>query len=104
MKCYLAKTTGYSRVQLTRFYPPAPGDGEGGRPPGREPGPALRAAYTLADVRLMARVDEDLGRMSGLATRIVRGWNSTGSFASAKAATCPMVRIRSVCSVTIISR
>ena len=49
-------------------HPPAPRDGAGGRPSGRQPGATLRAP---ADIRLLARVDADLGQMSGLATRVV---------------------------------
>ena len=68
VKRYLAKTTGYSRAQLTRLIRQHREtakvvdrrDGNQGRPFAR--------VYTPADVRLLARVDEDLGQMSGLAT------------------------------------
>ena len=71
VKRYLAKTTGYSRAQLTRLIRQHREtarvvdrrDGNQGRPFAR--------AYTPADVRLLARVDADLGQMSGLATRVV---------------------------------
>ena len=71
VKRYLAKTTGYSRAQLTRLIRQHREtakvvdrrDGNQGRPFAR--------TYTPADVRLLARVDEDLGQMSGLATRVV---------------------------------
>ena len=71
VKRYLAKTTGYSRAQLTRLIRQHREtakvvdrrDGNQGRPFAR--------VYTPADVRLLARVDEDLGQMSGLATRVV---------------------------------
>ena len=71
VKRYLAKTTGYSRAQLTRLIRQHREtarvvdrrDGNQGRPFAR--------VYTLADARLLARVDEDLGQMSGLATRVV---------------------------------
>ena len=71
VKRYLAKTTGYSRAQLTRLIRQHRDtakvvdrrDGNQGRPFAR--------VYTPADVRLLAQVDEDLGQMSGLATRVV---------------------------------
>ncbi|MCY3705998.1 MAG: integrase [Gammaproteobacteria bacterium] len=71
VKRYLAKTTGYSRAQLTRLIRQHREtakvvdrrDGNQGRPFAR--------VYTPADVRLLAQVDEDLGQMSGLATRDV---------------------------------
>ena len=71
VKRYLAKVTGYSRAQLTRLIRQHREtgkvadrrDGNQGRPFGR--------VYTPADVRLLARVDADLGQMSGLATRVV---------------------------------
>ena len=71
VKRYLAKTTGYSRAQLTRLIRQHREtarvvdrrDGNQGRPFAR--------VYTPADVRLLARVDADLGQMSGLATRVV---------------------------------
>ena len=71
VKRYLAKTTGYSRAQLTRLIRQHREtakvvdrrDGNQGRPFAR--------VYTPADVRLLAQVDEDLGQMSGLATRVV---------------------------------
>ena len=71
VKRYLAKTTGYSRAQLTRLIRQHRKtarvvdrrDGNQGRPFAR--------AYTPADVRLLARVDAGLGQMSGLATRVV---------------------------------
>ena len=46
LKRYLAKTTGYSRPAHAAR-PPAPRDREGGRPPGRELGPARRAGLAL---------------------------------------------------------
>ena len=71
VKRYLTTTTGYSRAQLTRLIRQHREtakvvdrrDGNQGRPFAR--------VYTPADVRLLARVDEDLGQMSGLATRVV---------------------------------
>ena len=71
VKRFLAKTTGYSRAQLTRLirqYRETAKvvdrhDGNQGRPFAR--------VYTPADVRRLARVDADLGQMSGLATRVV---------------------------------
>ena len=71
MKRYLAKTTGYSAAQLTRLIRQHREtakvvdrrDGNQGR--------SFARVYTPADVRLLARVDEDLGQMSGLATRVV---------------------------------
>ncbi|MCY3838878.1 MAG: hypothetical protein OXH09_09595 [Gammaproteobacteria bacterium] len=71
VKRCLAKTTGYSRAQLTRLIRQHREtakvvdrrDGNRGRPFAR--------AYTPADVRLLAQVHEDLGQMSGLATRVV---------------------------------
>ena len=71
VKRYLAKTTGYSRAQLTRLIRQHREtakvadrrDGNQGRPFAR--------VYTPADIRLLARVDADLGQMSGLATRVV---------------------------------
>ena len=71
VKRYLAKTTGYSRAQLTRLIRQHREtarvvdrrDGNHGRPFAR--------VYTPADIRLLARVDADLGQMSGLATRVV---------------------------------
>ena len=63
VKRYLAKTTGYSRAQLTRLIRQHREtakvvdrrDGNQGRPFAR--------VYTPTDVRLLAQVDEDLGRM-----------------------------------------
>ena len=71
VKRYLAKTTGYSRAQLTRLIGQHREtanvvdhrDGNQGRPFAR--------VYTPADARLLARVDADLGQMSGLPTRVV---------------------------------
>ena len=71
VKRYLAKATGYSRAQLTRLIRQHRDtarvvdrrDGNQGRPFAR--------VYTPTDVRLLARVDADLGQMSGLATRVV---------------------------------
>ena len=71
VKRYLAKTTGYSRAQLTRLIPQHREtakvvdrrNGNQGRPFAR--------VCTPADIRLLARVDADLGQMSGLATRAV---------------------------------
>ena len=71
VKRLLAKTTGYSRAQLTRLIRQYRDtgrvadrrDGNQGRP--------FERVYTPADVRLLARVDADLGQMSGLATRVV---------------------------------
>ena len=71
VKRYLAKTTGYSRAQLTRLIRQHREtakvvdrrDGNQGRP--------FRRVYTPTDIRLLARVDADLGQMSGLATRVV---------------------------------
>ena len=71
VKRYLAKTTGYSRAQLTRLVRQHREttkvvdrrDGNQGRPFAR--------VYTPADIRRLARVDADLGQMSGLATRVV---------------------------------
>ena len=71
VKRFLAKTTGYSRAQLTRLIRQHRKtgrvmdrrDGNQGRP--------FERVYTPADVRLLARVDAELGQMSGLATRVV---------------------------------
>ena len=71
VKRHLAKIAGYSRAQLTRLIRQHREtakvvdrrDGNQGRPFAR--------VYTPADVRLLAQVDEDLGQMSGLATRVV---------------------------------
>ncbi len=71
VKRFLAKTTGYSRAQITRLIGQHRKtgrvadrrDGNQGRP--------FERVYTPADVRLLARVDADLGQMSGLATRVV---------------------------------
>ena len=71
VKRYLAKTTGYSRAQLTRLIRQHREtakvvdrrDGNQGRP--------FNRVYTPTDIRLLARVDADLGQMSGLATRVV---------------------------------
>ena len=71
MKRYLAKTTGYSRAQLTRLIRRHREtvkvvdrrDGNQGRP--------IARVYTPADARLLAQVDADLSQMSGLATRVV---------------------------------
>ena len=71
VKRILAKTTGYSRAQLTRLIRQHRKtgrvedrrDGNQGRP--------FERIYTPADVRLLAQVDADLGQMSGLATRVV---------------------------------
>ena len=71
VKRFLAKTTGYSRAQLTRLIRQHRKtgrvvdrrDGNLGRP--------FERIYTPADVRRLARVDADLGQMSGLATRVV---------------------------------
>ena len=71
VKRYLAKTTGYSRAKLTRLIRQHHEtakvvdrrDGNQGRPFAR--------VYTPPDIRLLARVDADLGQMSGLATRVV---------------------------------
>ena len=71
VKRFLAKTTGYSRAQITRLIGQHRKtgrvadrrDGNQGRP--------FERVYTPADVRLLARVDAELGQMSGLATRVV---------------------------------
>ena len=71
VKRYLAKTTGCSRAQLTRLIRQHREtakvvdrrDGNQGRP--------FNRVYTPTDIRLLARVDADLGQMSGLATRVV---------------------------------
>ena len=71
VKRFLAKTTGYSRAQLTRLIRQHRKtgavadrrDGNQGRP--------FERVHTPADARLLARVDADLGQMSGLATRAV---------------------------------
>ena len=70
-KRYLAKTTGYSRAQLTRLIRQHRKTAKVvDRRAGNQRRPFARV-YTPADVRLLARVDADLGQMSGLATRAV---------------------------------
>ena len=71
VKRYLAKTTGYSRAQLTRLIrqhreTAKVVDGRNGNQ-----GRPFARVYTPADIRLLAQVDEDLGQMSGLGTRVV---------------------------------
>ena len=71
VKRYLAKTTGYSRAQLTRLIRQ---HRETGRVADRRDGNQGRpfaCVHTPADARLLAQVDADLGQMSGLATRAV---------------------------------
>ena len=71
VKRFLAKTTGYSRAQLTRLIRQHRKTGRvADRREGNQGRPFERI-YTPADLRLLAQVDADLGQMSGLATRVV---------------------------------
>ena len=71
VKRYLAKTTGFSRAQLTRLFRQYRETAKVlDRRAGNQGRPFVRV-YTPAEIRLLARVDADLGQMSGLATRAV---------------------------------
>ena len=77
---YLGKVTGLSRAQLTRLITR---HRQTGRVEDRRGGPPAKPfvrRYTRADIRLLAEVDEDLGQMSGAATRKVlrRQWEVFG--------------------------
>ena len=71
VKRYLGKVTGLSRAQLTRLIARHRRTGRVEDRRGGPPAKPFRRRYTRADIRLLAEVDEDLGQMSGAATRKV---------------------------------
>ena len=77
---YLGKVTGLSRAQLTRLIARHRKTGRVEDRRGGPPAKPFARRYTRADVRLLAEVDEDLGQMSGAATRKVlrRQWEVFG--------------------------
>ena len=77
---YLGKVTGLSRAQLTRLIAQHRRTGRVEDRRGGPPAKPFVRRYTRADVRLLAEVDEDLGQMSGTATRKVlrRQWEVFG--------------------------
>ena len=68
---YLGKVTGLSRSQLTRLIGRHRRTGRVEDRRGRAPAVPFVRRYTRQDIRLLAEVDEDLGQMSGAATRKV---------------------------------
>ena len=77
---YLGKVTGLSRAQLTRLIAQHRKTGRVEDRRGGPPAKPFLRRYTRADIRLLAEVDEDLGQMSGAATRAVlrRQWEVFG--------------------------
>ena len=71
VKRYLGKVTGLSRAQLTRLIARHRRTGRVEDRRGGAPAKPFRRRYTRGDIRLLAEVDEDLGQMSGAATRKV---------------------------------
>ena len=71
LRAYLEKATGLSRAQVARLIRRRRETGVVEDRRGRPPARPFRRRYTDADVRLLAAVDADLGRMSGPATRAV---------------------------------
>ena len=80
VKRYLGKVTGLSRAQLTRPIGQHRRTGRVEDRRGRAPAVPFLRRYTRLDVRLLAEVDEQLGQMSGAATRKVlrRQWQVFG--------------------------
>ena len=80
VKRYLGKVTGLSRAQLTRLIGQHRRTGRVEDRRGRAPAVPFLRRYTRLDVRLLAEVDEQLGQMSGAATRKVlrRQWQVFG--------------------------
>ena len=83
VKRYLGKVTGLSRAQLTRLIRQHRQSGRIEDRRGGLPSQPFKRRYTRLDIRLLARVDADLGQMSGSATRAVlrRQWTVFGEAA-----------------------
>ena len=77
---YLAKVTGLSRAQLTRLIGRHRRTGRIEDRRGGPPAKPFERRYTRLDIRLLARLDAELGQMSGPATRAVlrRQWEVFG--------------------------
>lgn len=77
---YLGKVTGLSRAQLTRLIGRHRATGRIEDRRGGPPARPFARRYTRLDIRLLARVDAQLGQMSGMATRAVlrRQWEVFG--------------------------
>lgn len=77
---YLGKVTGLSRAQLTRLIGRHRRTGRIEDRRGGPPAKPFARRYTRLDIRLLARVDAQLGQMSGMATRAVlrRQWEVFG--------------------------
>ena len=77
---YLAKVTGLSRAQLTRLIGRHRRTGRIEARRGGPPAKPFERRYTRLDIRLLARLDAELGQMSGPATRAVlrRQWEVFG--------------------------
>ena len=77
---YLAKVTGLSRAQLTRLIGRHRRTGRIENRRGGPPAKPFERRYTRLDIRLLARLDTELGQMSGPATRAVlrRQWEVFG--------------------------
>ena len=77
---YLAKVTGLSRAQLTRLIGQHRRTGRIEDRRGGSPRRPFERRHAPADIRLLARVDAELGQMSGAATRAVlrRQWRVFG--------------------------
>ena len=71
VRCCLAKVTGLSRAQLTRLLRQYLDSGRIVDHRGGPPARPFQRRYTKGDVRLLGVVDEQLGQMSGPATRAV---------------------------------
>ena len=71
LKAYLGKLTGLSRAQLTRLTARHRDTGQIVDRRGNGPARPLTRRYNDLDIRLLARVDEAPGQMSGPATRKV---------------------------------
>ena len=80
VKRYLGKVTGLSRAQLTRLIGQHRRTGRIEDRRGGAPARPFERRYTPSDIRLLARVDAELGQMSGSATRAVlrRQWQVFG--------------------------
>lgn len=71
VKRFLEKITGLSRAQMTRLVAQYRATGRIADRRGKPPEKPFRRRYTDADIRLLARVDEQLDNLSGPATRAV---------------------------------
>ena len=77
---FLAKVTGYSDAQLTRLIAQQRRSGRIRDHRRKPPARPFRTVYTAADTKLLARVDEAFGQLSGPATKRIlhRMWHVFG--------------------------